>query len=418
MSLVTLSHLSTHLAWNSCEQGSTLTSCRCSKSLMQTTHTVWVCSSRPASSSPPVYLRTEGYIHTYIHNQGAVWLSKILKAPVGWKLLDIGLGKTLGLHLAQSLGQGEQSLVVLGLVDIVGGELGVEGGVGEHRQHVQQEAGVAVAARHARSCSCGRQLARDVCRGQLQRRHAHSGGRGSQQAGGGAAAPPPPASAAATAHAAAAIVATVVVAVVATVVVVALLPVVAVDAGPLLLLLVVVESVAALVVAGLDMEVGGGGGQPLVLGGVQVVGRRQQTPGVPAGRGVEGHLLSQPRVAAGCGGQVRPRQRGRQLRGGRELRELSARGAGVQLVAGLGGVVRLLQGGGAGGGVEGGLESARARGHHAAVLRRGEAARHLPRILNMILSKIFFNLKISGHPPGGRGGAGRRGGRVLAGGRV
>ena len=240
MSLVTLSHLSTHLAWNSCEQGSTLTSCRCSKSLMQTTHTVWVCSSRPASSSPPVYLRTEGYIHTYIHNQGAVWLSKILKAPVGWKLLDIGLGKTLGLHLAQSLGQGEQSLVVLGLVDIVGGELGVEGGVGEHRQHVQQEAGVAVAARHPRRCSCGRQLARDVCRGQLQRRHAHSGGRGSQQAGGGAAAPPPPASAAATAHAAAAIVATVVVAVVATVVVVALLPVVAVDAGPLLLLLLVV----------------------------------------------------------------------------------------------------------------------------------------------------------------------------------
>ena len=258
----------------------------------------------------------------------------------------------------------------------------MEGGVGEHRQHVQEEPGVAVAARHT-SCSCGRQLARDVGRGQLQRRHAHSGGRGSQQSGGGAAAPPPPASAAA-AHAAAAVVATIVVAVVAAVVVVALLPVVAVDAGPLLVV-VVVESVAALVVAGLDMQVcGGGAGQPLVLGGVQVVGRRQQTPGVPARRGVEGHLLPQPRVAAGCGGQVRPRQRGRQLRGGRELRELSARGAGVQLVAGLGGVVRLLQGGGAGGGVEGGLESARARGHHAAVLRRGEAARHLPRILNIV----------------------------------
>ena len=59
---VTLSHLSTHLAWNSCEQGSTLTICLVSKSLMHTTHTVWPpapasCSSVPPVSSVPVYLR-------------------------------------------------------------------------------------------------------------------------------------------------------------------------------------------------------------------------------------------------------------------------------------------------------------------------------------------------------------------------
>ena len=59
----TFSHLSTHFAWNSCEQGRTLTICLVSKSLMQTTHTVWPGSLSSASSecdsvsSVPEYLR-------------------------------------------------------------------------------------------------------------------------------------------------------------------------------------------------------------------------------------------------------------------------------------------------------------------------------------------------------------------------
>ena len=66
-SLFTFSHLSTHFAWNSCEQGRTLTICLVSKSLMQTTHTVWPGSfsssasecavSVPAVSSAAEYLR-------------------------------------------------------------------------------------------------------------------------------------------------------------------------------------------------------------------------------------------------------------------------------------------------------------------------------------------------------------------------
>lgn len=38
--LLTLSHLSTHFAWNSCEQGSTRSTCLNSKSHMQTTQDV------------------------------------------------------------------------------------------------------------------------------------------------------------------------------------------------------------------------------------------------------------------------------------------------------------------------------------------------------------------------------------------
>ena len=50
----TLSHLSTHLLWNSWLQGSTRTTCLCSKSDIQTTQTV--CSESPVFSSG-VYLR-------------------------------------------------------------------------------------------------------------------------------------------------------------------------------------------------------------------------------------------------------------------------------------------------------------------------------------------------------------------------
>ena len=65
-------------------------------------------------------------------------------SPVGRELLYVRLGKTLGFHLAQSLGQTQQSFVVLSFVHIVGSQLGVQGGVGEHRQDVQQEPGVGV----------------------------------------------------------------------------------------------------------------------------------------------------------------------------------------------------------------------------------------------------------------------------------
>ena len=55
--LPTLSHLSTHLAWNSWEHGSTRTTWRVSKSLMQTTHTVWVWSLGLESPSSAEYLK-------------------------------------------------------------------------------------------------------------------------------------------------------------------------------------------------------------------------------------------------------------------------------------------------------------------------------------------------------------------------
>ena len=67
------------------------------------------------------------------------WISD---SPVGRELLYVRLRKTLGFHLPQSLRQTQQSLVVLSLVHIVGRQLGVQGGVGEHRQDVEQEPGV------------------------------------------------------------------------------------------------------------------------------------------------------------------------------------------------------------------------------------------------------------------------------------
>jgi hypothetical protein len=54
---LTLSHLSTHLEWNSCAHGSTLSVCRISKSHMHTTHVVW---SEAALS--PGYLQSKGPI--------------------------------------------------------------------------------------------------------------------------------------------------------------------------------------------------------------------------------------------------------------------------------------------------------------------------------------------------------------------
>ena len=46
---LTLSHLSTHFAWNSWEQGKTRRSCLASKSHMHTTQEVWSDSERTAS---------------------------------------------------------------------------------------------------------------------------------------------------------------------------------------------------------------------------------------------------------------------------------------------------------------------------------------------------------------------------------
>ena len=48
LGLITLSHLSTHFEWNSWAQGSTRTSCRVSKSHIQTTQTVWSSFSEPS----------------------------------------------------------------------------------------------------------------------------------------------------------------------------------------------------------------------------------------------------------------------------------------------------------------------------------------------------------------------------------
>ena len=61
--------------------------------------------------------------------------------PVAGQLLDVTFWEPLRFDLAQALGKGEKRLVVLGLGHVGASELGVEGGVAQHGQHVQQEAG-------------------------------------------------------------------------------------------------------------------------------------------------------------------------------------------------------------------------------------------------------------------------------------
>ena len=67
-----------------------------------------------------------------------IWLDV---SPVAGQLLYVGLGEALGLDLAEALGEGEERLVVLRLGHVGAPELGVEGGVAEHGEHVQEEAG-------------------------------------------------------------------------------------------------------------------------------------------------------------------------------------------------------------------------------------------------------------------------------------
>ena len=61
--------------------------------------------------------------------------------PVAGQLLDVTFWEPLRFDLAQSLCEGEKRLVVLGLGHVGASQLGVEGGVAQHGQHVQQEAG-------------------------------------------------------------------------------------------------------------------------------------------------------------------------------------------------------------------------------------------------------------------------------------
>ena len=60
--------------------------------------------------------------------------------PVAGQLLDVTFWEPLRFDLAQSLCEGEKRLVVLGLGHVGASQLGVEGGVAQHGQHVQQEA--------------------------------------------------------------------------------------------------------------------------------------------------------------------------------------------------------------------------------------------------------------------------------------
>ena len=61
--------------------------------------------------------------------------------PVAGQLLDVTFWEPLRFDLAQALCEGEKRLVVLGLGHVGASQLGVEGGVAQHGQHVQQEAG-------------------------------------------------------------------------------------------------------------------------------------------------------------------------------------------------------------------------------------------------------------------------------------
>lgn len=71
----------------------------------------------------------------------AILAAGLARVPVAGQLLDVTLGEPLRLDLAQALGEGEKRLVVLGLGHVGSSQLGMESGVTQHRQHVQQEAG-------------------------------------------------------------------------------------------------------------------------------------------------------------------------------------------------------------------------------------------------------------------------------------
>ena len=149
----------------------------------------------------------------------------LFNVPVGWKLLNIRLGKALGLDLAKSLREAEEGLVVFCLCHIIGSQLWVEAGVGEHREDIEEEA-------RAIGGGVSGQLTRRPR--QLEGGHAHVA-RGQQTRGGGAS-PPPVVSEAA-----------------APVVVAAVARSVPVDVGPLAPRMMMVET-PAVIVTSLHME--------------------------------------------------------------------------------------------------------------------------------------------------------------------
>jgi len=66
--------------------------------------------------------------------------ARLTCVPVAGQLLDVTFWEPLRFDLAQPLGEGEKCFVVLRLGDICSSQLGVESGIAQHRQHVQQEA--------------------------------------------------------------------------------------------------------------------------------------------------------------------------------------------------------------------------------------------------------------------------------------
>jgi len=71
----------------------------------------------------------------------AILAARLARVPVAGQLLDVTFWEPLRFDLAQALCEGEKRLVVLGLGHVGASQLGVEGGVAQHGQHVQQEAG-------------------------------------------------------------------------------------------------------------------------------------------------------------------------------------------------------------------------------------------------------------------------------------
>ena len=75
------------------------------------------------------------------HTGRLIILRGVTGEPVGGQLFNVGLAQALGLHLAQPLGQVEEGLVVLGLVDVGPGHAGLEVGAREHGEDAQEETG-------------------------------------------------------------------------------------------------------------------------------------------------------------------------------------------------------------------------------------------------------------------------------------
>lgn len=92
-SKLTRNHLSTHLAWNSCEQGNTRSVWRGSKSQMQMTHDVW---------SPEWIIKELNFVLIRHRKEILTRVSLGIEFVI-WELLDLQAAQTARLRLSKSL---------------------------------------------------------------------------------------------------------------------------------------------------------------------------------------------------------------------------------------------------------------------------------------------------------------------------